>query len=209
MKRIIMLSMCCGCILGCMTKKDNLAEDTILEDCFGKKSPLLTRTEIIAPVPADVDLEIYRKTNRSLLYSEIDLTGDGRKDIIIETLVDPAQGYSWSVYLCVNTNQYRKLPLGMNGFLAIEELESGSKRIWEGGHINCGRGTIRYWCFEHGNEGKMSPVLEICNGDGGSEMGNNISNVIFNEKNYLPLRIISPASATSDLPYRDMPYLFP
>jgi len=200
MKRIILLSVYCIGVFGCVTKKENVEESVTLENRF------FTRAEIITPVPADVDLGVYYdRKNRSLLYSEIDLNGDGLMDIIIETLTEDVSS-SWSVYLCIDDNQYQ-LAGGIGGWpLAKEEDNWRCRGIWSYSRSSGSSGIIQYVYFDQGKHKlESSPVFEIRPGDAGTDIGNNIYEAIFNDDTRLPLRWISPASPTNDLPYLDTP----
>lgn len=208
MKRIIMLGICSVCFLGCMTKTRNVVESIVPEDDL-EKDALLTRAEIIKPVSANPYREDY---DRRRFYVEIDLNGDGLMTIIISEAISESDrgGHFWSVYLRVSDNQYQFAGEIFGWPLAKEEDDSGCRGIWSYSRRSARSGGIQCLYFdpwEH--KFTLSPVLEIRPGDSGTDIGNNIYKTIFNDDTCLPLRVISPASLTNDLPYLDKPYGLP
>jgi len=166
-------------------------------------NPLLTRTEIIALIPTDSSDRPDR--HRSRLYAELDLTTNGLKDIIIseELGMKGTGGITWFIYRCVGDDQYQ-LATELGGWpLAVEEDEWECKRIWSYWHERQVVGHIGY--LRWGLDGKIthSPALELYRH---SEVGDGIYNSVFNNNTLLPMRKISPASPTSDLPYVDEPW---
>ena len=164
-------------------------------------TPCLTRDEVLRPEAIEPD---FPNHNRSRLYAEVDLTGNGRKDIIIEgsQAASGTGGKMWDVYLCVSTNQYRASPVDFFGWpLALEDDYWDGVRVWGYWRTSGSCGSVWYLYFDEG-ECKRSPLLEIHPGDGGSGIGNAIYTAIF-KGSLLPLRLLSPASPTNDLPYQD------
>ena len=171
-----------------------------------KGIPILTREEIIRLEPEDPDLP---NRNRDRLYGEVDLTGNGLKDIIIsETLGRSGRGgLSWTVYLCIATNQYQEANAGIFGNpLALEDDNWEGKRIWTYWHSSGTSGSVWYLQFDCQGAGKLSPLLDINPGDAGTGIGQCVYGAIFNQDTLIPMRVISPASLTNDLPLVDVPY---
>jgi len=123
----------------------------------------LTREEIIQPEP---ECEYNKGWDRSRLYAEVDLNYDGLKDIIISApyYTRGTGGLSLDVYLCVGTNQYKKVGETGGNTLALEDDYGNNygsfKRIWSYSHMNAESGFVQYLYFEDG-EGKTSPGLTV------------------------------------------------
>ena len=167
--------------------------------------PLLTREEVIRLEPENPDLP---NRDRSRFYGEVDLTGNGLKDIIISEPLGMSGmgGMSWTVYLCVNTNQYQEANIGLSGrTLAVEVDGYGRNKIWSYWHISSESGSVECFYFDEG-ECKLSPSLELYTGYAGTGTGGAIFAAIFNEHTVFPMRVISPASPTNDLPLVDVPW---
>ena len=196
------------------SEKDIYAQETMVaqnafreikfpESCFQENAPVLTRDEVIRLNPADPD---QRGNNRSRLYTKVDLTGNGLLDIIIsdDLHTGGTGGLSYSIYLCINTNQYREANVEIGGSrLAIDEADFGHKSIWSYWHISSCQGGIQYVYLDDDGEWKSSPSLTIYTLEG---IGSGIFSAIFDKDTLLPMRIISPASSTNDLPYVDTPW---
>jgi len=80
------------------------------------------------------------------------------------------------------------------------------KRLWAYWKSSASSGAVQYLYLDYVDGWKLSPLLEIQPGDAGTGIGNGIMKAIFNEDDLLPMRIISPASPTNDLPYLDTPW---
>ena len=169
-------------------------------------SPILARSDIIKLAPSFL-LDDGREFDGSRLYTELGLTSNGWKDIIISDALHTGGrgGITWNVYLCVGPNQYRGPVAEIGGWtLAVEDDEYGNKRIWTFWYMSGTSGHISYLYYDIGDgKWKVAPPLEIYSGDGGSGIGNSIFDAIFNEHTRIPMRKISPASPTNDLPYQD------
>jgi len=143
--------------------------------------PLFTREEIIQPEP------IYPNTkdwDRSRLYAEVDLTGDGSKDIIISSpeYQRSARGLFWFIYLCVGPNQYKRAGIAFGWSLAIEEVEGDDfKRIWGYKDINSQEGEVTCSTFKDGKyENSVRRFIYIK--DGVPTTGGDTHNAIFDGK---------------------------
>ena len=170
------------------------------------ENPVLTRAEIIEIEAASPD---WPDKDRNRLYAEIDLNEDGLMDIIIsdELSMKGTGGISWFIYFCIGANQYREASKDIGGWpLAVESYGFEGTRLWSYWHMNASSGYIGYLHIGKHGECTQSPGLEISTGDGGSEIGNGIYDAVFKEDTLLPVRLISPASPESDLPYLDTPY---
>jgi len=170
-----------------------------------KGIPILTREEIIRLEPENPDLP---DRNRSRNYCEVDLTGNGLKDIIISEPLGMSGmgGSSWTVYICISTNQYQEANVGLSGrTFAFEDDNWEGKRIWAYWHLSSNSGAIEYLQFNRQGEGTQGPSIEIYTDGDGSGIGGAIFEAIFNERNLLRMRRISPASPTNDLPLIDVP----
>jgi len=151
----------------------------------------------------------YNGLNRSRYYTEIDLNADGLMDIIIsdELSMKGTGGISWFVYLCIGENQYREISAELAGWpLSIETYGFEGTRIWSYWHMNASSGYIGYLHIGKNGECTQSPCIEISTGDGGSEIGCGIYEAVFNKDTLLPMRLISPAPSTSEMPYLDFPW---
>jgi len=156
------------------------ADSTIHESGSLGNSPFFTRESIIQSEHFDDSGLDGRRT-----YAELDLNDDGLQDIIIS---EPASmsgriGMMWSVFLCVNTNQYKMLDAEICGWpLALDaDFEGKHKRIWCYYRVSSWQGEVQYFYIENG-ECKFSPAIGLLTGDGGTDTGNAIYNAIFKNK---------------------------
>jgi len=182
-------------IVGC-ERKDGI-EDILL----------WTRSDIIKLNPPDPNLP---NVDRSRLYVEIDINHNGFEDIIIsdDLYTGGNGGIMWNLYICVGFDQYRGPVAKIGGWdLAVEDDDYGNKRIWTYWRMTGNYGYIGYLFYDIGDgQWKVSPSLELHLGDNGGGLGSGVYHLIFNHDNLLPLKKISPASPTSDLPYVDEPW---
>ncbi|MCL2105152.1 MAG: hypothetical protein FWH21_08920 [Kiritimatiellaeota bacterium] len=176
-----------------------LCKRSISSECIPEnKSPGSTWCETMPPDEADNYEKWLMERNEKCWYAELDLTGNGVKDIIIS---DPIYtggkgGFSWNVYLYVSTNQYKRLPVEIFGWpLTVEEYYD-STLIWAYSHISGRQGAIQYWEINKRGECIESARLEIYTGDGGTDIGNAVYDAIFREKR-LELKI-TPANDMPD-----------
>jgi hypothetical protein len=186
-----------------MVEQNAFREIKFPESCFKENAPVLTRDEVIRLNPADPDKP---GDNRSRLYTKVDLTGNGLLDIIIsdDLHTGGTGGLSYSIYLCINTNQYREANVEIGGSrLAIDEADFGHKSLWSYWHISSCEGGIQYIYLDDDGEWKSSPSLTIYTLEG---IGSGIYSTIFEKDTLLPMRIISPSSSTNDLPLVDAPW---
>ena len=167
--------------------------------------PLLTRAEVLRLNSPDPDSPGW---DRSRLYAEADLTDNGLMDIIIsdDLHMMGTGGIGWSVYLCEDTNRYRRISGLAGKFLAVEENTRMGKKLWTYWSTAGNWGTVQHLYFDRDEGWKLSADLTIHPGDGGSDIGQGIFDAIFNEHDSLKRRKISPASPTNDLPYVDTPW---
>jgi len=182
----------------------NIKPDT--EKQFVRNTPILTRNEILQLNPVEED---FPDRNRDRLYTEVDLNDNGLMDIIISDDYGTmgTGGIGWTVYICIDTNQYKELDFNLGSkMFAVEENTRMGKKLWTYWRIAGNWGSIQYLHQDNDDEWKLSNSLDIHVGDGGSDIGNGIMDAVFNKDNVLPIRMIRPASSTNDLPYVDIPW---
>jgi len=150
--------------------------------CLGETN-FLKREDIIYPDPPLVTEEghVFDATR---FYAEIDLTGNGLKDIIISepVFMSGRSGKTWFVHLCVTTNQYKRFPVEIFGWPLALETHYNSTRIWGYSRLSGSQGAIQHWEFNKRGEYTESSRLDIYPGDGGTDTGNAIYNAIFKDK---------------------------
>jgi len=143
-----------------------------------------TREEIIHPDPPEVQ-ESGRVWDMTREYAEVDLTGNGLKDIIISApeYTRGKGGIGFSIYICIATNQYKELPHGIGGnLLAIEDVGWGDyKRIWGYWYLFGHLDAIQYVKIEKNGKSEEGPSIDVFMGsDGGpTTIGNAMVGAIF------------------------------
>ena len=158
---------------------DDLALDAnILED-----TPFLTREEVLQPPPLDPYFPVERG---GCYYVELDLNLNGFKHIIISDPLYEAGtgGNSWSVFLCVGTNQYRQSSVRLGGWTLVgEDIDEGT-RIWTYWRLRGSEGIVKYTDFYNDGEIYQNSGISIYPGDGGTELGNDIYKTIFKNETF-------------------------
>ena len=163
------------------------------EGNFTKDMPVVTREDILKVNPPDPDWSNY---NNSRLYAEIDLTDSGLPDIIIsdDLQMGGTGGVGWSVFLCISTNQYRELDIGLGGrTFALEKNEKLGKRLWMYWHSSCNTGSMQCLYLDTDGEWKLSNSIEVHRIDSGSDAGWDYFEEIFkDENNSIEMKWLSP-----------------
>ena len=181
----------CIAVTGCMTQKHHQRTKCLYEGLKEKPKLIFTRDDVLSDFdPFDPNWPEY---DRRREYAEIDVNNNGLKDIIISNALhtEGTGGISYSVYICVDTNLYKKADVEIGGkVLALEEDWEGN-RIWSYWRTCSNRGVIGYVHFSIYKGIIKSPFIEICPGDSGTGIGNDISKAIFKD-NKIEFKIISP-----------------
>jgi len=117
---------------------------------------------------------------------EIDLNGDGLKDLIIchNVSLGGTGGFPYWVYLKGENDQFREVDRILAGAFALDE-DDGNKLLWGYSHLSAGSGHMWYSYFDRQGRYQRSPSLLIRAGDSGSETGNAIYKAIFNPRTLL------------------------
>ena len=148
------------------------------------EAPIMTRTEIFAPVNRP-DLR-----NQDREYAEFDLNRDGIDELIMSGPMSfhGTGGNIYTLYRGLGDEKYQELTCFLADPLAIEDCDpSREKRLWGYSHRSCRSGVIFHFSFDRKGVFHRSSSLEILPGDMGTEMGNSIYRSIFNEKTKLKM----------------------
>lgn len=158
--------------------------------CLGQvDEPARTRTEIFAPITDQV-------LNPTRQYVELDLNRDGVKDIVIsESLsLGGTGGQIYNLYVSTGKDRYQRVEQFLASRLSTE-VHDGEVRLWSYTHISAREGRIGYRYFDRERQFRKSASLDIQTGDGGTEMGNDIMQAVFNDRALLKLRTWKKAPA--------------
>lgn len=149
---------------------------------------VVTRAELFAPLTD-------RLLNPERQFAELDLNGDGTNDLLVSESVSlgGTGGLVYNLYIAVGQGQFRRLDQFLAGGFAVE-IHGETKYLWSYSHSSSQSGTIQCRYFDRKGRFQKSGVLEIHPGDGGSEIGNGLYQVIFNDKTVLKTTTIGASN---------------
>ncbi|MDF7809587.1 integrin alpha [Pontiellaceae bacterium B12219] len=149
---------------------------------FGNTEKTYTKEEIFR-FKADPEKPVDR------YFCELDLNQDGIQDLLIsKPIYSPGTGGRvYELFIGDPNQQFKKIDTIQAGTFAIEK-HNWKKRLWFWTHSSSQSGSISFRYFDRYGNYHQSGYVEILSGDGGSKIGNDIFNSIFNEKSTLSFK---------------------